>query len=364
MKYFLILSFILFFSFHSTAGYVIHGLIRNVGIGQSKVYLATVNAPEDFFITSPDYIINSAEIKPDGSFTLSGDYLPDDLRFYRLSINSIPNASSNFIFENSKNFFHLLLTNNSKINLEIQGGKQTPFPVNIYGSKDNTTLCQIQKNLLERKSLLAKEQSSVKSTLIRSSIERYLKQVADTCQNSLIGLFAIYHIDNKEANFLTDNQFYENFQQKIHQQYPQSPYTGRYDELIKQFIGFRNVVCAQPDSTTRWKDYLIFLESLLVLALAIWIFRLKKSITPKNIPSEKQSAEITEVQTFTSKEKQILQLLVDGKTNKEIAQELFIEISTVKTHINNIYRRLNVSNRTEAINTYRTIKKSNPEFPA
>ncbi len=363
MKYFLILSFVLFFSFHSTASYVIHGHIRDVEFWQSKVYLATVNSPEDLFITSPDYIINSADIKPDGSFTLSGDYLPDDLRFYRLSINSGPNTSMNFTPENSKNFLHLILNNNSKINLEIQGGKQTLFPVKVYGSGDNATLCRIQQDFLERKILLIKEQSSVKVTLIRSSLERYLKQVADTCQNSLIGLFAIYHIDNKEANFLTDNQFYENFQQKIHQQYPQSPYTGKYDELIKQFIGFRNVVCAQPDSSTRWKDYLILLESLILLSLAVWIFRLKKGIVSGNISSGEQSVGAAEAQTFTSKEKQILKLLVDGKTNKEIAQELFIEISTVKTHINNIYRRLNVSNRKEAISAYHTIKKSNPDFP-
>jgi DNA-binding NarL/FixJ family response regulator len=49
--------------------------------------------------------------------------------------------------------------------------------------------------------------------------------------------------------------------------------------------------------------------------------------------------------------------LGEGKTNKEIAQELFVELSTVKTHINNIYRQLNVGTRKEASAYIRNLKK-------
>ncbi|MGB7394497.1 MAG: LuxR C-terminal-related transcriptional regulator, partial [Pricia sp.] len=38
-----------------------------------------------------------------------------------------------------------------------------------------------------------------------------------------------------------------------------------------------------------------------------------------------------------------------GKSNKEIAGELFISISTVKTHITNIYGKLKVSSRKELL---------------
>ncbi|MDO6432641.1 LuxR C-terminal-related transcriptional regulator [Flavitalea sp. BT771] len=51
---------------------------------------------------------------------------------------------------------------------------------------------------------------------------------------------------------------------------------------------------------------------------------------------------------LTQRELQILQLIVDGKTNKEIAAVHFVEVSTVKTHINNIYTKLAVTNRVEA----------------
>jgi len=51
---------------------------------------------------------------------------------------------------------------------------------------------------------------------------------------------------------------------------------------------------------------------------------------------------------LTNKEMQILGLIAKGKTNKEIASAQFIEVSTVKTHINNIYSKLSIHNRREA----------------
>lgn len=52
---------------------------------------------------------------------------------------------------------------------------------------------------------------------------------------------------------------------------------------------------------------------------------------------------------LTAKEKQIFNLIKEGKTNKEIATELFISLSTVKTHINNIFKKLNITKRQELI---------------
>lgn len=52
---------------------------------------------------------------------------------------------------------------------------------------------------------------------------------------------------------------------------------------------------------------------------------------------------------LTAREQEVLQLLVKGSTNKEIAHDLFICEKTVKSHLNRIFRKLNVSRRLEAI---------------
>ena len=52
---------------------------------------------------------------------------------------------------------------------------------------------------------------------------------------------------------------------------------------------------------------------------------------------------------LTEREIEVLQLLADGKSNKEIGTKLFISEFTVKGHLHNIFTKLNVLSRTEAI---------------
>ncbi len=51
---------------------------------------------------------------------------------------------------------------------------------------------------------------------------------------------------------------------------------------------------------------------------------------------------------LTGRELEVLHLIADGKSNQEIADELFITLKTVKTHVSNILSKLEVSDRTQA----------------
>ncbi|MDH3429247.1 MAG: response regulator transcription factor [Gammaproteobacteria bacterium] len=52
---------------------------------------------------------------------------------------------------------------------------------------------------------------------------------------------------------------------------------------------------------------------------------------------------------FSKREKQVLELLAVGKTNRDIGAQLFISESTVKFHVHAILSKLNAGNRTEAV---------------
>jgi len=52
---------------------------------------------------------------------------------------------------------------------------------------------------------------------------------------------------------------------------------------------------------------------------------------------------------LTVREQEVLKLLVSGLANKDIAQSLVISERTVKTHLNNIFRKINVTRRLEAV---------------
>ncbi|MFH1121949.1 MAG: response regulator transcription factor [Bacteroidota bacterium] len=58
----------------------------------------------------------------------------------------------------------------------------------------------------------------------------------------------------------------------------------------------------------------------------------------------------TEMESLTPREKELLDLLSKGYRYKEIADKLFISFETVRTHIHNIYEKLHVQSRTEALN--------------
>jgi DNA-binding NarL/FixJ family response regulator len=52
---------------------------------------------------------------------------------------------------------------------------------------------------------------------------------------------------------------------------------------------------------------------------------------------------------LSTREKEILQILASGKTNREIAELLFISVATVETHRNNIFQKLHLHNLAELI---------------
>ncbi len=62
------------------------------------------------------------------------------------------------------------------------------------------------------------------------------------------------------------------------------------------------------------------------------------------------------VEPLSERELEVLRLTAAGLSNREIAQELIVAVSTVKTHLNNIYRKLDVSSRTQAVARARDLK--------
>jgi LuxR family maltose regulon positive regulatory protein len=70
-------------------------------------------------------------------------------------------------------------------------------------------------------------------------------------------------------------------------------------------------------------------------------------------PAKVYHAELAE--PITARELEVLRLIAVGLSNKEIADELFISVSTVKRHITNLYGKLGVSTRTEALQRARQL---------
>lgn len=76
---------------------------------------------------------------------------------------------------------------------------------------------------------------------------------------------------------------------------------------------------------------------------------LEPKVTGKMMSRMRQKKEQSLHEDLTEREFEILLLIAQGKSNQEIADELFIALKTVKTHVSNILNKLNVSDRTQAV---------------
>lgn len=63
---------------------------------------------------------------------------------------------------------------------------------------------------------------------------------------------------------------------------------------------------------------------------------------------------------LSKREVEVLQLLSEGFSNQEVADRLFVSLNTAKTHISNIYSKLNVKRRTQAIQKARDLALITP----
>ena len=94
---------------------------------------------------------------------------------------------------------------------------------------------------------------------------------------------------------------------------------------------------------------LVFLSIVIVLVyIKLEDLRTRKLLRHINASSselQKPSKHCTS--ELTIRQKEVYDLIVSGKSNKDIMASLYIEKSTLKTHINQIYKKLKVKNRRE-----------------
>ena len=68
-------------------------------------------------------------------------------------------------------------------------------------------------------------------------------------------------------------------------------------------------------------------------------------LTPRTVIDEKELARLG----LSARELEVLQLMAEGLSNQEIAARLFVSLNTIKTHSANIFEKLDVRRRTQAV---------------
>lgn len=91
------------------------------------------------------------------------------------------------------------------------------------------------------------------------------------------------------------------------------------------------------------------------LSLALRLIKNGETYISQNnnsgVPLNNLSGTESGLKTLTNRQSQVLDLIAQGKSNKQIAYDMGVSESTVKLHINALLRTLHVSNRTQAVVT-------------
>ena len=260
-----------------------------------KFYVCRMPGFDYMFTTSSALIIAQGDIDTAGNFAVNFPATKDE-SLYRLHfIRKGDPASTLIIGSRDVNHVFFIAKQADQIHFEKKPGR----PISqsgISGSKANAGL-----NALLR---LAGSDTTGNNTFIA---------IADTSSSQLVGLLAISRTDK-----LSDGQ-----KEKV------GDLLARYD----QHNAYGVHILQEYRTTNYWKLYLAGCV-LLVLALSAYGYLFYKRRSILKIWRE-----------LSQREMDIVGLILSGKSNKEVALALNIELSTVKTHVNNIYAKLGVNNR-------------------
>ncbi len=102
-------------------------------------------------------------------------------------------------------------------------------------------------------------------------------------------------------------------------------------------------------------EFYIGLIAVMFTAIGIWAgLRLTRpkivelSVPEISAPFELDPANLKKI-GMSNREYEVLELLAQGLSNQEIAEKLFVSMSTVKTHVSNVLAKLDASRRTQAV---------------
>ncbi len=314
---------------------------------QDHVYLSLIEDYRKLSGVFSEQIISKHESDSLGYFQFYDNQLDTENRIYRIHVDNCNDA------DQSQNHF-VGHCNDSKEVLFIAKNSDTiDFPFTF----DNQMFCRVMSSNDKANAFIRidsiKEEMKYAYGEFRSEASRKLnnKKWFKTLQDFGTGLneplaeLYIYAFLSDRSNsfheyYLEDlkaNNYYDNLLNRLTSYYPNSPYTKQYQNEI---ASDKYSIHADKETTNQWLIYVlcIILGISILINIGLFVKMYKKK---RYLKSDLKSS-------LTKQEQNILSLLLEDKSNKDIAETLFVSLSTVKTHVNNVYKKLNVQTRDEA----------------
>lgn len=342
-----ILSIVLLFFLGIAQGisqYIFSGEISRTAENKT-VYLSLVENYRKSSRVYADQILKETQADANGYFKFEGDNLSEQNRIYRIHTDGCE--------DNAEGGSHFLkhCPDTQSVLFIAKKGDTILFPL----LENNQPLCEI--NSTNKNADLLLEIDYLKEQMILDFMEynskanelltfqkwfKIFQEYGEESGEPLAELF-IYDFLSDRANethpyYVVDaktNPYYSQLAERLESQYPNIPFTQQYLNEIAADQLLQNQETSKSDSKILM--YVVYGVLAIMLLQAIF-FSIKFIRTKKRTKTSEK---------LTNQEQKVFNAIRKGKTNKEIASELFISLSTVKTHINNIYKKLQVNSREE-----------------
>ncbi|MEH6535450.1 MAG: helix-turn-helix transcriptional regulator [Psychroserpens sp.] len=314
---------------------------------QNEVYLSVIEDYRTLEGINDEQIITKVTTDANGFFQFTRNQLDTAQKIYKLHVD---NCSS---FNQGSNHFEGHCTDSNAILFIAKSTDTITFPLSF----DAEMFCDVVSTNPRTASFIKvdslKEEMKFAYSEFRSKANRQLnnkkwfKMLQDFGQdlNEPLAELYIYSFLSERSNqfhnyYLEDlkkNPYYDELLERLQDNYPNSSYARQYEaELTSdKFIVSSS---SEKESGFNW-TYLVIGLLIASALLNLWfVFSAKRRKTKQHSEAKEQ---------LTKQEQNVLDLLLGDNTNKDIAEALFVSVSTVKTHINNVYKKLNVSSREE-----------------
>lgn len=312
----------------------------------NNVYLSVIDDYRKISGVYSEQII--AKIKSDslGFFQFTGNQLDGKNRIYRIHVDNCVDE------EQDQNHFNGHCDESKEVIFIAKNTDTIVFPFSF----DKQMFCDI--NSTNEKSSIFVKVDSLKEEMrfafsqYRSEANRKLnnkkwfktfQDFGNNLNEPIAELYIYSFLSDRRNDFhehymddLKSNNYYDDLLSRLQNRYPNSPYTKQYRAELMSDEYIANPTSRESDFNWNYLLYAILTLSLFG-NIWFWLKRTKEATLTLAVAKEQ----------LTKQEQSILDLLLQEKSNKEIADALFVSVSTVKTHINNIYKKLNVQSRNE-----------------
>lgn len=296
---------------------------------EPRLYISRLNSINEIYQANADLRIATVPLDSNGNFHFSSSILGRTTSFYRLYL--LPkNANISESIRLSPCNFMLLLLNDT-------------CSAHILAPDANLTLrYSVKSNLHANTSIAHFLNRFFNGTIQNDQLilpdknDRDMKAYIATHDPilSVVAYRQFYLYDKAFSS--TESAFWKKRYARLAETYPDLSYT---DEM-RQLVSGKN-----PTDSSNFTWVIISTISLFVLLLFLTTYIIRK----KRPSQQSEISDQVKIESLTLRERAILQRIGEGRGNQEIADELHIEITTVKTHIRSIYRKLKINSRKEVI---------------